>query len=96
MANATTSVLFSWRRFTEYAAEQGFNIPDYGAQPNEFVSQNELDVVAELVDRLVYDAKKLGDGTVSAGPYWWGSLSGGIRFKFSDPRQAFHFKLTWK
>jgi hypothetical protein len=95
MPNATTAILFSWRRFTDYAAEQGFHIPDYGAQANESISQNELDVVAELVDRLADDARKLGEGTVNAAPYWWGSLSGGIRFKFSDPKQALRFKLTW-
>lgn len=96
MGIVVTSFLFNWNRFTEYAHDQGFEIPNYGTQTNYAVSQNEMDVVAELVDRLVHDAKQRGDGKVSAFPIGWGSMSGGIKFKFTDPRQAALWKLSWK
>jgi hypothetical protein len=95
MVNRTTDLLYSWERFQAFAAKQGFTIINFGAQVNYAISQNELDVVQELVDRLVIEAEKCGGGTVSAIPIAWGSLSGGIKLRFSDPRQATLWKLGW-
>lgn len=95
MANRATNLLYSWDRFKAFAAGQGFEIINYGAQINISISQNELDVVQELVDRLVHEARKCGVGEVSAIPIGWGSRSGGIKMRFSDPRQATLWKLGW-
>lgn len=91
----TTTLIYDWDRFTDYAHRQGFQLTNFGDNSNAVVTQNELDIVTELVDRLVFDAKKCGSGKVDGFPVGWGSSSGGIRLRFENPKTAMLWKLSW-
>lgn len=90
---ANTEIIYKWKRLQDFAQGEGFTIADFGETIE--ASLNELNVISELTDRLVWYASKCGSGKVSAVPTAFGSPSGGIRMRFEDPGQATLFKLTW-